>query len=209
MATKKTSKKSYKIRMISDAEIALQKIERSYVAAFEKGYSVIEIARVARMKSAAYVHAALVRKGKIPGAKRGRQPKAVQLPKGFEDALKSRGLTFSKWCAGWRFDQAAAVLALESREGPVIDAIKRDFPRFYSELTGAAVDYFESSPEHQHYRFSVECDWDGVKECYSASIPELDICTYGGSYSEAFDAALVQRRWRIAAARLDSLRVLS
>jgi len=103
---------TFRRKSLSNGFELQEKAERCFADAYNKGYSVVEIATLCSMRTAKYVHLALVKNRLVPAAKPGRQPKTLDLPPDFEKELRKCGLTFAQWCAGWRFMPADAVAGL-------------------------------------------------------------------------------------------------
>jgi len=204
-----SQKSAYRFKQLSGTEEHTDKLELCFVDAFQKGYSVIEIARIAGMKSAKYIHAALVKHGQVVGAKRGRQSKYIIIPDGLVAQLEIRQLSFAQWCAGWTLEQGVAASDINKGSGSSMEAIRRDFPSYYGKLTGAKVEDFVSGPPFERHNFSVNFDFDGIESGYKAEISELGICVYGNSYQAALHRALIQRRQQMALSRLKDLPYLT
>lgn len=201
-------RREYKFMMLSGGDSHQKKIEQGFCDAFDKGYSVIEIARCAGMKSAKYVHAILTKCDKICKAKRGRLSCKIVVPPVFAGFLKVRELSFAQWCAGWVFDPAGAAVGVTELKGEYESAVKRDFPLYFSKVSGldsADIDY-ESGPEYGPKAcFDVHIDWDGVVGCYTAEIKDLDLLVYGDSAREAFSLAFIRKNQLESLKRLESL----
>lgn len=159
-----------------------------YVQAFQKGYSVVEIARVAGMKSAKYVHAALVANGYITKGKPGRQPKG-SLPTKMKIHLTTRGLSFSQWCAGWGFDQLEVKKEVDEKSGTAMAAIKVDFPSYYKLLTGMVIDDFVRPGPFKKQIYSAQICWDKNEMCYRAEILPIGTVGYGEDLQGALKSA--------------------
>lgn len=202
------AKTAYKHKILSGGDAHTRRMEQCFGDAFQKGYSVVEIARVAGSKSAKYIHAALVKNGLIPSSKPGRQAKGIVLPDAFSAQLKIRELSFAQWCSGWAFEIEEAASGIAQKSVPVLNAIKRDFPSFYSTLTGAVDNVFASGSSFERHKFTVEFDFDGIEGCFTAKIEELGILTYGGSYQNALHLAIMQKKDLTAMARIESLPVV-
>lgn len=204
-----SQKSAYRFKQLSGVEEHTERLEQCFVVAFQKGYSVIEIARIAGMKSAKYIHAALVKHGQIMGAKRGRQSKYIIIPEGLVSQLEIRQLSFAQWCTGWSLEQGSAASEINKGAGLALESVRRDFPNYYSKLTGAKVEDFVSGPPFERHNFSVNFDFDGIESGYKAEIKELGICVYGNSYQAALHRALIQRRQQMALSRLEDLPYLT
>ena len=111
-----------------------QSHESRICTAYRKGFSVVEITRIIGSKKADYAHAVLVKQKVINQGKRGR-PAKDSVPLVMSSYLSRRSLSFAKWCAGWGFDIGDAGYAIrENADGPVLDAVRRDFPGGYVKL---------------------------------------------------------------------------
>lgn len=165
-------------------------VEQAYVVAYQKGYSTVEIARLAGIKSAKYIHASLVKNGAISSGKPGRQPKG-SIPTKMRIHLTTRGLTFSQWCAGWQFDQVEVKKEVDERSGAAMAAIKCDFPGYYKLLTGVVVDDYVKPVKFEKHTYSVTINWDLSESCYRAEIMPVGAVGYGPSLQEALKGAQV------------------
>jgi hypothetical protein len=203
---KSSQKFAYKFMVNSNGEEHKIKIERGFIEAFQKGYSPVEIARVAGSKSAKYIHSVLVRSGLIMSGKPGRRSKKIVLPEALEAVLKIRELSLSQWCAGWGLSEEEVMEGIEKRTGGAVDAFRRDFPKFYCELTGSQEDVdFVTGPEFSTSGFYVYFCVDKDIDCHCAEIKELGIRACSDSYQGAFYTALTQRKQIIALSRLETL----
>lgn len=199
---------AYRVKMLSGGDSHQKKIEHGFCDAFDKGYSVVEIARCAGMKSAKYVHAILAKNDKIRKAKRGRLSSKIVVPSVFAGFLKVRELSFAQWCAGWGFDPVEAAVGVAGLGGEYESAVKRDFPSYYSKVSGLDrddIDY-DSGPEYgEKADFDVHIGWDGIVGCYTAEIKDLDLLVYGDSVREAFSLAFIRKNQLDSLKRLESL----
>lgn len=200
MAGKMSKKAAYKFKFLSGEIDPKQHIDQVYVSAFQKGYSVVEIARLGGFKSASYVHAALVKKGILASAKPGPQAKGT-IPTKMRIHLTTRGLTFAQWCAGWGFDQAEVKKEVDELNGMAMAAIKQDFPSYYKLLTGVMVDdYAKPVAQFVMKKSSVSITWDVSKGCYRAEILPQRSVGYGPNLQAALKAGQVGA-WTIEVAR--------
>lgn len=199
----KSKRASYKFKALSGGNDHLEKVEQCFVESFKKGYSVVQITRIAGMRSAKYVHAALVKRGCVGKGKPGRQSGKIDLPEGFVAVLKIRGLSFAQWCAGWAFEPTEIAAELENPSPGLQGALTRDFPSYYSKLTGIKVEEIAVGDEFESYEFDAHFGWDGALGCYTCEISELGIKTYGDSWSYAFYLARMQRKDLMAIQRLE------
>jgi len=199
-------KQAFKFMINSGGEKHRKKVELGFINAFNKGYSPIEITRIAGAKSAKYIHSVLVKSGLVLSGKPGRQSKKLVLPESLEAVLRIRGLSFAQWRTGWGLEEHEVIEGIESREGKAVDAFRRDFPKFYCELTGSKeLVEVASGPEYESPVFVVDYSWDKNLDAYCAEIKAMGIRTYGETYQSAFYTALMQRKDLIALSRLETL----
>lgn len=163
-----TKSQAFKFLEMSGLVAAEEHVQEAYAAAYRAGYSVVEIARQAGIKSAAYIHASLVQRKVLPQAKAGRRKKG-STPSGLDYYLAGRGLSFQKWCAGWGLDEAEAVQQVKAKQGPAFEAIKRDFPGLAKKLTGKMPDRLPATTFEQQ-RFECNLRWDGFNGCRRATL---------------------------------------
>jgi len=203
---KNTRKAAYKFMVNSNGKEHKNKIELGIGEAFRKGYSPVELARVAGSKSAKYFHSVLVQAGLIMSGKPGRRSKKIVLPEALEAVLKIRGLSLSQWCAGWGLSEEEVMEGIDKRTGGAVDAFRRDFPKFYGELTGSQEEVdFVTGPGFKSSDFIVHCSVDSDIGCYCAEIKELGIRACSDSNMGAIYTALMQRRDITTLARLETL----
>ena len=199
---------AYRVKMLSGGDSHQKKIEQGFCDAFDKGYSVVEIARCAGMKSAKYVHAGLAKNNKICKAKRGRLSGKIVVPPMFAGYLKVRELSFAQWCAGWVFDLAEAAVGVADLSSEYEPAIKRDFPSYYSKVSGLDrddIDYDSGPGYGDKADFDVHIGWNGIVGYYTAEIKDLDLLVYGDSVREAFSLAFIRKNQLESLKRLESL----
>lgn len=197
---------AYRFKCLSATENIKIKLEQSFVEAYQKGYSPIEIAREAGMKSAKYIHAALVKRGLFVHGKPGKMSSKIKLAEAFVGHLRTREISFAQWCTEWGLEIEEAVKGIERLTGPTAEALKRDFPGYYEKLTGIpAGDFFSGEPVFQHKKISVDFDWDGSKAAYKAEIKGTSIVAYGDSYRSAFHLALINKKCLDEISRIDAL----
>lgn len=187
MSAKLAKNVAFKFKQLT-GDTYKQAIVEGYVQAFQKGYSVVEIARVAGVKSAKYVHAALVANGNITKGKPGRQPKG-SLPTKMKIHLTTRGLSFSQWCAGWSFDQLEVKKEVDEKSGAAMAAIKIDFPSYYKLLTGMVVDDFVRPGPFKKQIYSAQIGWDEKEKYYKAVILPTGSVGYGEDLQGALKSA--------------------
>ena len=202
---RQTRASAYRFKCLGNSHENANLVEHCYVNTFQKGYSVVEIARAAGFKSAKYVHAVLVRNHQIPGGKRGKKSSKIVIPHELEIFLKERDLSYSQWCSGWGFAQEDAAIGIQTGAGIYMEAIRRDFPKLFKLFTGAEDAQMMDIPEFERSSVTVHFDWDGLLGCYSAEITDMGICAYGDSYGSALHNAMVQRNGSIIVSRLEKL----
>lgn len=195
-------KAAYKFFTMSGAAQSKDLVNAGYADAYQKGYSVVEIARIIGMKSAKYIHLALVKQGYILRGKSGRQAKG-SVPKGMGLFLSARSLSFIQWCAGWHIDPHEALDQIKSSSGAAMTALRRDFPGYYKQLTGVVIEDFAKGAIFEAYRPEINLSWDEKEGCYKASAP--GVTAYGLNYQTALSALLHQQRNNITVKRLADL----
>jgi hypothetical protein len=163
----------------------------AYAETFQKGYSVVEIARYTGTKTCKYIHAHLVKQGMIPKSKTGPLPKGL-VPGGMGPYLSNRGLTFSKWVSGRGLDPKNVLRDIEARKNPTLESIRVDFPGFYKKLTGADANLERTTdlPPIETIRKNIIVIWDDVHNCYRCTVEGFDFEGYGNSPAEALSLAL-------------------
>jgi len=197
-------KTAYKFMSLSNVIKSNEQVEKAYIEAFHKGYSVVELARVVGVKSAKYIHAILVKNGEIVGGKRGPLKRGI-LPEGFGLFLASRSLSYNQWCAGWGFEPRTAATEIAATAGPAMAAIKRDFPGYYKRLTGIVVTDFARGPAFERSRPEIVLTWSEDEACYRADIRASGIVGFGPDYLSALKSALCNHNNRVTIKRLDVL----
>lgn len=189
---------------LSGIEQMREEIKAGYADAFRNGYSVVELARVLGVKQAKYIHAALVKSGEISKARAGRRAKGT-VPQGFAPFLAARSLTFTKWCAGWSFERETATAEVEACSGAAMAAIKRDFPGYYTKLTGEIVTDYARGPVFRSFKPKIEIEWYEREDCYRAHLPAFGIEAFGPSYKAALNTVLIKWLYYLILQRLKAL----
>lgn len=163
----------------------------AYGEAYQKGYSVVEIARFAGSKTCRYIHACLVKSGMITKAKTGRLPKGL-VPAGMAPYLSTRGLTFAQWVAGRYMTPNEVLRDVLARSGPGLEAIRLDFPGLYKKLTGAdaCLPAAPDLPPLDYIRQYIIITWDDVHNCYRCQVEGHDFTGYGNTPAAALSLAL-------------------
>jgi len=185
---------TYRQKLLSKGFDLQKKAENCFVDAYNKGYSVVEIATICSMKTARYPHLALVKNKLIPAGKPGRQPKRIDLPDGLAKELRKCGLTFAQWCAGRRFTPDEAAAGLADRRSKVWDMVKSDFPWFYRDATGINVANYAEKQEKEDFEVVLKLSWSGLKKCYVAEIEDMGVEAVGKTPQEAVYHAFAQRK---------------
>ena len=80
-----------KYELLSSTYEALDQVVDAYIVSFESGMSIVEIARVSRIKNASFIHGSLRKKGIIGRTTAGAANKKI-IPAGFSAFLDARGL---------------------------------------------------------------------------------------------------------------------
>ena len=203
---KNNRKAAYKFMVHSNGEEHKIKMVRGFIIAFNKGYSPVEIARVTGVKSANYIYSVLVQQGLIQSAKPGKRSKKIVIPAALDAVLKVRGLSLAQWCSAWKLEENDVMEGLEKRFGKAVDAFRRDFPKFYCELTGSnEIIDIATGPVVELPNFIVNYSVDTDLSCFCAEIKELGIRACADSYQGAFYTAYMQRKDIIALSRLETL----
>ena len=163
----------------------------AYSEAFQKGYSVVEIARYSGSKTCKYIHAHLVKQGMISKAKTGPLPKGL-VPESMAPYLSTRGLTFAKWVSGRGLDPKNVLKDIESRKGPALESIRVDFPGFYKKQTGADANLTRTTdlPLIETVQQNIIVNWDDANNCYRCTVEGFDFTGYGNSPAAALSLAL-------------------
>jgi hypothetical protein len=165
----KTAVIAYHYHVLSGHQQLFDQVESRICTAYRKGFSVVEITRIIGSKKADYAHAVLVKHKVISQGKRGR-PAKDSVPPVMSSYLSRRSLSYAKWCAGWGFDIWDAGHAIrENADGPVLDAVRRDFPGCYVKLRKlkAYPDYVHP-PQCRSNKLEAKVIWDDGEHCYRA-----------------------------------------
>lgn len=175
----------------SNASKLKDELAITYSETFQKGYSVVEIARYSGSKTCKYIHAHLVKQGMIPKAKTGPLPKGL-VPGGMAPYLSTRGLTFAKWVTGLGLDAKNVLLDIEAGKGPALEAIRVDFPGFYNKLTGAdaGLERAVDLPPLETVRQNIIVTWDETENCYRCTVDGFDFIGYGNTPAGALSLGL-------------------
>jgi hypothetical protein len=200
------AKAKEKCRVLSDSGIK-DAVAEEYCTAFRKGYSVVELGRIVGLKSVRFVHTILVKHRVVPTGKPGRQKKDL-VPEKMENFLKIRGLAFSQWCVHWGFAQEDVAAGIANRDPLVLNAIRRDFPKYYELITGIEVLGVESGPPFEKFRKDIEIKWIDAEGCYFAVIRAAGLEAYGVDCQDALRAVINKYRDTITIKRLASLPAL-
>lgn len=165
----KTAVIVYHYHVLSGHQQLFDQVESRICTAYRKGFSVVEITRIIGSKKADYVHAVLVKHKVISQGKRGR-PAKDSVPPVMSSYLSRRSLSFAKWCAGWGFDIWDAGQAIsENGDGPVLEAVRRDFPGCYVKVAQAqGIPKICPPPQCPSNKLEANVIWDNEELCYRA-----------------------------------------
>jgi hypothetical protein len=202
----KTAVIAYHYHVLSGHKQLFDQVENRICAAYRKGFSVVEITRIIGSKKADYAHAVLVKHKVISQGKRGR-PAKDSVPPVMSSYLSRRSLSFAKWCAGWGFDIWDAGHAIrENANGPVLDAVRRDFPGCYVKLRKlkAYPDYVHP-PQCRSNKLEAKVIWDDGEHCYRAEqIANTGVFGFGLSMEDAIRNLKVSHNFGLMLVRLEA-----
>jgi len=197
---------AYRFHVLSGHQQLFDQVEDRICAAYKKGFSVVEITRIIGSKKADYAHAVLVKHLVIKQGKRGR-PAKDSVPPVLAAYLSRRSLSFAKWCAGWEFDIWDAGHAIrEHADGPVMDAVRRDFPGCYVKMNELKEypDYVHP-PQCPSKKLEANVIWDDVELCYRAEkIENCAVRGYGLSMGDAIRNLKVSHNFGLMLVRLEA-----
>lgn len=179
----------------------------AFADAYQRGYSVVELARLTGSKSCKWIHSYLVKRGVIMGAKRGPLVRGL-VPAGMGPYLSNRGLTFAKWCAGRGFDLRTVLSDIDNQKSGVLEAIGLDFPGLYKKMVGADPPTSVDIPDMEKLeviRDQIVVSWDDDKSCYRCVIGESECVAFDQTPSAALNTAMWLHRGVKTIRRLRSL----
>ncbi len=165
----KVGAEAYRFHSLSGHNELFEFVELKICEAYANGFSVIEITRIIGSRKADYVHSVLVKHGVIQRGKPGRSRKGL-VPTVLASYLRKRSLSYAKWCAGWSFDLEEAACTINMCiDGPVMDAIRRDFPGCYSRMKELSnPPEYMHPPEFEIDKLEANISWDFCEHCYRA-----------------------------------------
>ena len=202
----KTAVIAYHYHVLSGHQQLFDQVESRICTAYRKGFSVVEITRIIGSKKADYAHAVLVKQKVINQGKRGR-PAKDSVPLVMSSYLSRRSLSFAKWCAGWGIDIWDAGHAIgENADGPVLDAVRRDFPGCYVKLRKLKTypDYVHP-PQCRSNKLEAKVFWDDGEHCYRAEQIENSIVLgFGLSMEDAIRNLKVSHNFGLMLVRLEA-----
>jgi len=202
----KTAVIAYHYHVLSGHQQLFDQVESRICTAYQKGFSVVEITRIIGSKKADYVHAVLVKHKVISQGKRGR-PAKDSVPPVMSSYLSRRSLSFAKWCAGWGFDIWDAGHAIrENGDGPVLEAVRRDFPGCYVKMRKLKEypDYVHP-PQCRPNKLEAKVIWDDGEHCYRAEQIENSIVRgFGLSMEDAIRNLKVSHNFGLMRVRLEA-----
>jgi hypothetical protein len=197
---------AYRFHVLSGHQQLFNQVEGHIRNAYRKGFSVVEITRIIGSKKADYAHAVLVKHRVINQGKRGR-PAKNSVPPVMATYLSRRSLSFAKWCAGWEFDIWDAGYAIrENADGPVLDAVRRDFPGCYVKMLKLKgyPDYVHP-PQCPSKKLEANVIWDDGELCYRAEkIENSTVRGYGLSMEDAIRNLKVSHNFGLMLVRLEA-----
>lgn len=200
----KTAVIAYHYHVLSGHQQLFDQVESRICTAYRKGFSVVEITRIIGSKKADYAHAVLVKHKVINQGKRGR-PAKDSVPPVMSSYLSRRSLSFAKWCAAWGFDIWGAGHAIrENADGPVLDAVRRDFPGCYVKLRKLKTypDYVHP-PQCRSNKLEAKVIWDDGEHCYRAEHMENSrVLGFGLSMEDAIRNLKVSHNFGLMLVRL-------
>ena len=165
----KTAVIAYHYHVLSGHQQLFDQVESRICTAYRKGFSVVEITRIIGSKKADYAHAVLVKHKVINQGKMGAAGKGLRAP-GYVKLPEQTIPLLCQMVAGWGFDIWDAGHAIrENADGPVLDAVRRDFPGCYVKLRKlkAYPDYVHP-PQCRSNKLEAKVIWDDGEHCYRA-----------------------------------------
>ena len=197
----KTAIIAYRFHVMSGHQQLFDQVEGRICTAYRKGFSVVEITRIIGSKKADYAHAVLVKHRVINQGKRGR-PAKDSVPPVLATYLSRRSLSFAKWCAAWEFDIGDAGHAIrENADGPVLDAVRRDFPGCYVKMRKLK----EYPPLCPSNKLEANVIWDDEELCYRAEkVEDRTVRGYGLSMEDAIRNLKVSHNFGLMLVRLEA-----
>jgi len=182
---------AYYFQAKSGIDVLKAALADAHSEAYQKGYSVVEIARTSGSKTCRYIHAALVKSAMIPRAKTGCLPKGL-VPNGMAPYLSTRGLTFAKWVAGRGLKPETVLQDVIAGHGPGLEAIRIDFPGLYKKLTGAdaCLPPVPDLPPLEAIGKKIIITWDDGHDCYRCTVEGHDFAGYGNKPADALSLGL-------------------
>lgn len=161
------------------------------------------------MKSAKYIHAALVKRGIMVRDKPGKMFSRITLLEAFAGHLRAQGISFAQWCTEWGMEIEEAVEGIEKLTVPaqkrlrgISQVITLKPLEFHLAICFPAN---QVPPCVEQNRITVDLDWDADNAAYMAVIRGTSIVDYGDSYRSAFHLAVLQRKCLDEIARIDAL----
>lgn len=202
----KTAIIAYRFHILSGHQQLFDQVEGCICTAYRKGFSVVEITRIIGSKKADYAHAVLVKHRVINQGKRGR-PAKDSVPPVLATYLSRRSLSFAKWCAGWGFDIWYAGHAIrENADGPVLEAVRRDFPGcFVKMLKLKEYPDYVHPPQCPSNKLEANVIWDDEELCYRAEkVEDRTVRGYGLSMEDAIRNLKVSHNFGLMLVRLEA-----
>ena len=190
-----SGKREY-INPLKDIEMELADSLREAKAA---GLSVLEIAAITGRRKALIIYRLFQKNGLI-----GSNVKKSKFrgPPFIEERLERISLSFAQWCNCWGFDPGEAQKALYldlylPETKPYHDAAMRDFPYAYAgEIPGNIdLDEWEQEITTRQAGLSYHLDWDGVREEYVGTVPEIPSLHIVGKYPSDLLMILIRGAW--------------
>ncbi len=164
------------------------------IEAYSRGFSVVEITRALRKTTVDSVYKLLRDTGRIPAMKRSEYRRQYDIDQKLTTACRRKGLSFGRWCLGWRLDPYVTVAELKSAPDKVNEsaahmALKRDFPDIYLRLYDGSKIKMEKMRKYQSQPASLIIKWSSERKAYLATVPECPgIEASGSNWDDAFYA---------------------
>lgn len=182
-----------------------EKLNSRIVDAFTAGMSVIEITRVLNKSSAEHIHTLLRDTGHIDTLQKEGLRRSYGIDEKWESALRKKGYSFPRWCAGWGFNPVNAARELaQGEQGNVNEALKRDFPAIYARIYGENPPQRAPTTRIHDPHPSVTITWHPDRNAYVAELIGNPAINAGGiDLEHALQRFLVALRFDEQIKRLD------
>ncbi|BDV42643.1 hypothetical protein GURASL_15660 [Geotalea uraniireducens] len=164
------------------------------IEAYSRGFSVVEITRALRKTTVDSVYKLLRDTGRIPAMKRSEYRRQYDIDQKLTTACRRKGLSFGRWCLGWRLDPYVTVAELKSAPDKVNEsaahmALKRDFPDIYLRLYDGSKIKSEKERKYRSKPASLMIEWSSERKSFLATVPECPgIEASGKNWDDVFYA---------------------